>query len=286
MSETHAIWCQRIERICRLIEERLDEDIPLEELADAVHASMFHMHRVFRGITGETVRTYARRLRLERAAYHLIQRDDSILGIALDAGYDSHEAFTRAFARQFDMTPSAYRESGRDQRPIHSPSRDARTMDIRIETVDPCTVAFVRHVGSYGDTGRAWATLMRWGWSKMIFGRPTTFGMSHDDPDVTPADRLRYDACLVAKPGTKTKGEISLRELPGGAFAVTEHRGSFELIGETYSGLFATVAISPVDGRRWMLGDPPAREVYLTDPRTVEPTAMRTEIWMPVAPAG
>ena len=284
--ETENDWQDRIRRAQTLIESRLDEEIPIEELASAVHASLFHFHRVYRGLTGETVREYARRLRLERAAYRLKQGDTDILSVALEARYDSHEAFTRAFKRHFGVTPSAFRANkGQEEPPqgeISMKHTDDRLSPIQIKHCPARFVAYVRHVGPYQEVGQAWRQLMMWGWSKMMFGKPETFGLCYDDPETTPAEKLRYDACMVVGERTRPKGSVQVRPLNEATYAVLRHDGPLESIGETYARLFAEIAQQPIDGIRWRLGDPPSLEWYLTDPRKVRPEAMQTEVGMPV----
>lgn len=283
MNATEQDWAERIGAAKRLLEHRLDEDVPLEDVAAAAHASMFHFHRMFRGMTGETVRDYVRRLRLERAAHHLTHTDQDILRIALDAGYDSHEAFTRAFKKRFDTPPSIFREERREIKAAHHPNTEQSTMEVSIKRQEPVRIACVRHVGPYSDVGQAWGALMKWGWTKMMFGKPETFGLCFDDPEVTASDKVRYEACMVVDGKAKAKGDVAVRDLPGGEFAVALHEGPYERIGETYAALFAQVSRGPINGASWRLGDPPSREKYLNDPRKTKPEDLRTEIWMPVS---
>ncbi len=283
---------ERILRACREIEQRLDEDIPLDELARLAHFSPFHFHRIFRGFTGETVREHARRLRLERAAHRLTRGDDDILTIALDSGYDSHEAFTRAFARRFGEPPSVFRSErrailapapapGAPDAP-GNPQQRSQAMEIRIATLPARHVAYVRHVGPYNQVGDAWKALMKWGWSKMMFGKPDTFGLCYDDADVTDASHCRYDACIVVDEKTKPKAPVALQDLPAASFAVATHNGPYDRISETYAALFAAVASREIAGRRWRLGDPPSLEKYLNDPRKTKPEDLVTEVMVHV----
>jgi len=275
-------WRERIERARGLIEERLDERVPLEKLARAASFSDFHFHRLFRAAVGETVAAHARRLRLERAAYRLVQGDDEVVRVALDAGFESHEGFSRAFKARFGVSPSVFREERRDV--VAGRAKEVGAMDVEIRERAACRVAYVRHEGPYGEVGAAWAALMKWGWTKMMFGpitgRPSTFGLCFDDPEVTPAERVRYEACMEIGRKAKVKGPVKAKELAGGRYAVAVHEGPFETIGATYAGLCAAVASGAAGKVR--LGDPPSVEVYLTDPRTTKPEELRTEVWMGV----
>jgi len=283
MIEIDFAWQDRIARARQLLESRLDEELSLDELAQATAYSVFHFHRLFRAATGETVRQYTRRLRLERAAHRLTVGKEDILPIAIDAGYTSHEAFTRAFVARFETTPSAFREARRE---VHqhriTPMQD---IEVRIEQRQPVRVAFVRNVGPYNTSGEAWGKLMKWGWKKMMFKPPETFGLGYDDPDVTPAEQCRYDACMVINEKTKVKPPVETKEFAGGTYVATLHEGAYDNISNTYAKLFARVASGPIDGKSWMLGDPPSLEKYLNDPRKTKPEDLRTEVWMPVCPA-
>lgn len=94
------------------IELSLGQDIVLEDLARAAGMSFWHFLRVFRTTVGETLKDYIRRRRLTMAAWALLEPGPSVLDIALGAGFDSHEAFTRAFRAQFGCSPRQFRQRG------------------------------------------------------------------------------------------------------------------------------------------------------------------------------
>lgn len=94
------------------IEEQLDRVIELESLAVNAGMSFWHFFRLFRTTVGETPKDYIRRRRLTLAAYALLETNRSVLDIALAAGFESNESFSRAFRIQFDISPRAFRAAG------------------------------------------------------------------------------------------------------------------------------------------------------------------------------
>ncbi|WP_322881129.1 AraC family transcriptional regulator [Pandoraea sputorum] len=91
------------------IEVRLGDALTLDHVADASEMTRFSLSRLFSVTTGWPVMRYVRARRLTRAAYALVDGAPEILGVALDAGYGSHEAFTRAFSDAFGITPEQLR---------------------------------------------------------------------------------------------------------------------------------------------------------------------------------
>lgn len=101
------------------IESHFDGEITLDDVAAASGVSRYHLTRAFGTATGYPVMRYLRGRRLSEAARALCNGAPGILSVALDAGYGSHEAFTRAFREQFGVTPESVRER-----------RDLRDLDL------------------------------------------------------------------------------------------------------------------------------------------------------------
>lgn len=95
-------------RMQKYIENHLSEPITLYTLANAAGYSPWHSARIFKELIGKTPFEYIRALRLSRAAIKLRDEDVKIIDVALDFVFDSHEGFTRAFSKQFGMTPQYY----------------------------------------------------------------------------------------------------------------------------------------------------------------------------------
>jgi AraC family transcriptional regulator len=92
------------------IESHLAKPLTLDEVAAIAGVSRFHMVRAFAAATGLSVMRYVRARRLSEAARALAGGAPDILGVALDADYGSHEAFTRAFRERFGVTPEMVRD--------------------------------------------------------------------------------------------------------------------------------------------------------------------------------
>src|SRR5215475_13869572 len=97
---------RRILQVLMHVQENLDSRLSLDELAGLACFSPYHFHRIFKGMVGESVKEHVRRLRLERAANQLRKGSASVIEIALDAGYESHEAFSRSFKSLFGASPT------------------------------------------------------------------------------------------------------------------------------------------------------------------------------------
>jgi AraC family transcriptional regulator len=99
------------DKLTDLVGTRLDESADGTALARAANYSRFHFQRIFRETTGETPSNCRRRLRLERAAYHLLQNDRSVTQIAFESGFVSLEGFSRAFHKAAGISPSHFRRA-------------------------------------------------------------------------------------------------------------------------------------------------------------------------------
>src|ERR1700712_4825355 len=98
-----------VDRAIWFIESHLTDDLTLTRIAAIAGVSRYHMVRAFGVTTGRGVMGYVRARRLTKAAHVLADGAPDILMVALDAGYGSHEAFTRAFRDRFGLTPEALR---------------------------------------------------------------------------------------------------------------------------------------------------------------------------------
>lgn len=105
-------YLRNVQRAVDYIEEHINEDIELVAVSRVAGVSHWHFQRMFKALTGETLKTYIRARRFANARVALVTTDAGVLQIALDAGFDSQASFTRAFTKAFGVSPARYRSGG------------------------------------------------------------------------------------------------------------------------------------------------------------------------------
>ena len=173
---TRSFYADVVQAAIAHIASDLEVAINLTALARGACLSPFHFHRIFRGMVGETPLELRRRLCLERAAWRLAREDTGVTAIALDAGYDTHEAFTRAFRARFGTSPSGFRRRTYRRFELATPcgvhyiptggvvaftprNSGGENMTVDIEEMPTLRVAAVRHIGPYNHIGQAFERL-------------------------------------------------------------------------------------------------------------------------------
>jgi AraC family transcriptional regulator len=213
-----------------LIEHDLDLDLGLEDLAERAGVSPFHFHRLFHSVVGEPPASYVRRLRLERAAIALKYSQRPVTDIAFEAGYDTHESFTRAFKARFGAAPTGFR--------IQSGRRAAIDAQPAIVRLPPRRIACVRHVGPYDETGPAFAKVLTWAGRRGLVPSATLLGIYWDDQTITPRDRTRCLVGVAVDDHEVGDGEVEVRTLGGGDHAVVRVQGPAEHRRRSYDLLY------------------------------------------------
>ena len=136
-----------VDKALWFIETHFAGDIALADVADACGLSKYHLVRAFEAISGRSVMRYVRGRRLTKAAHELAAGAPDILGVAIEACYASHEAFTRAFRDEFGLTPESVRAMGRvDGLPLVRPVKMNEELEVavqapRIESMESLLIA-------------------------------------------------------------------------------------------------------------------------------------------------
>ena len=275
---------ERLNRDLVYIQDNIDQPLSLAPLAAVANFSPFHFHRIFSAYIGESLHEHIRRVRLEKAAQKLALSAGPITEIALAAGYETPAAFTKAFKQLFEKNPTEFTKL-KQRDPSATPrvpaGRRVSTVKPEIRTLSPQKVLFVRKTGPYATAAaEAWSVLMPYAYSGRMISKDTkAIGISHDSPDITPEEKIRYDACITVKGAVKPEGEIGVQTIAGGRYAVFLHKGPYKNFNKTYDHIMAEWY--PESGEKFR--DLPCFEVYLNrDPRRTKPENLRTEIHVPI----
>jgi AraC family transcriptional regulator len=222
------------------VREHLNDDLSLDILAAVAGFSRFHFHRVFKSVTEETISDMVVRLRLERAASLLRSTPQlSITDAAFECGFKSVAVFSRAFkkhfglnARQWDrQSPLKNSKNGQvfENLPRYtiehlSGFEGQAEFDVQIRALPEQRLAYIRVFNSYSDfrkIGDAYYRLINWYRHKGgLLENATLFGMSQDDPEITPLRLCRFDWCLSVPASWQGDDEISIQTLPACDVAV------------------------------------------------------------------
>jgi AraC family transcriptional regulator len=243
------VYVDRMHRVTTYIDQHLDQFLDLETLAEVAHFSPFHFHRLFSALMGETLGGYLRRRRCEVAATRLLAQPKlSVLQVALGVGFGSAEAFTHAFGARFGISPTTWRlqqTAGRaaisnpdqmnskpdqvqQKKAIENgvPTKTETPMKVQITERKPTQIAYLRHVGPYGQPiGAFWQTqVYPWMAANGLIGQPR-YGISHDDPRVTAPEQCRYDAGCEIPVNALARGDAHRTTIPGGQYAALTFKG-------------------------------------------------------------
>ncbi|WP_339542597.1 AraC family transcriptional regulator [Pseudomonas sp. JAI120] len=237
----NAAYTKRFDAVLAYIDANLEGDLSVKTLSQVAHFSAFHFHRQFTAFVGMPVARYVQLMRLRRAAHGLSSRADySVLEAALGAGFESPEAFSRAFRRAFGMAPSAFRKRPNWQvwRAVFSVPHFSRSiiMQVRIVEFHSVRVAAFEHRGDPGLVDESVQTFIAWrmqsGQSPVASSR--SFGIPFGNPDTTPADEFRFAICgEIDEVLAANEFGITERVIPGGRCVVVRHVGSPDHIAES-----------------------------------------------------
>ncbi|HUA34756.1 MAG TPA: GyrI-like domain-containing protein [Candidatus Binataceae bacterium] len=272
---------ERIERIVKLLEADPAAHHALDDLAGAAHFSRFHFHRIYRAMTGETVNDTARRLRLARAARQLASTNTAVTEIALDAGYESVQTFSRAFSSLTSLSPREFRSRRiRLSDLINGPAPRAKggtSMKVEIVELMASRAFTYRHLGPMSTVKDTYSRLWQWQIENGIAGKTReAIGICYGDE--TGDDEFRYYAGVVWDKPVKAAGDIEVHEVPGGKYGCYRLVGSHDGIPAAFQRIYGEWL--PASG--FAPDDRPALEIYRNNPFDTAANELITDLMIPI----
>ena len=289
--QTRNRYLQGIDRAVALLQRAVDSGDELPDpgqLAEAAHLSSFHFHRVYRALTGETPGGTVLRLRLLRALRLLADPAQPVTDAAMAVGYETPQAFARAFRQAFDASPSELR--GQPERLAQAIGQCSRApsvereppSELRVEviSVEPFRVIAVRHRGDFHGLNLVYGRLFEWAATQGLVEHVTgVYGVPLVDQRDAPAGGSVVDCAVAVDRAAEPGDGLIAEDLGGGSWARFRHVGSFDLLDDATDALLA----GWLAGSGHELRDVPLFHHYLDDPEQTPEALLRTDIYLPLA---
>lgn len=287
------LYARRFAQVFAFIEQHLDSPLTVEQLSEVACFSRFHFHRQFSLYCGISISRYVMLMRLKRASLRLINKSqDKVIDIALDAGFENPESFSRAFKNTFGLTPSRFRKEPvwidwqmHFQFPVREIQQRMEKMDVKIITVEPIKVAVLEHVGDPLRMNKTVESFIEWRIASGLsdYTIQGTYGVPYSDPLTTPGEDFRFDVCgeLSTKANDHVPANpqgVICKTLPGGRCAVVRHVGAYDRISDSVYYLY----------RQWLpqsgeeLRDFPVYFRYLQLDQQLPEHELQTDVLLPL----
>jgi AraC family transcriptional regulator len=277
-------YAKRIDRVIAALAESLEQERELPstaELAAMANFSAFHFMRVYRALAGESLGTTVQRLRLARAAYLLAGSAAPISEIAGRAGFETPQAFARAFRQHFGVAPSEARTVtlARTAGAPPAPSQPPPAIRVDVVTLKPFRVAVMRTEGMYSKLDEVYRGLFEWmakrGALDSIDG---IWGVPQHDRRDTPVESYEFHCCLATASALDAGDGVTLENFGGGEYLRCLHEGSFDGLDDSVDAMFRALAAQS----EWQLREAPLLQEYLNDPDETAEEDLRTHIYVPL----
>jgi AraC family transcriptional regulator len=256
-------YINRINKILTYIDENLDKELSLESMSKIAFYSPFHLHRLFKAITNETLNSYVSRKRVEKAAMQLIHRKElTIFEIAVQSGFTSNSSFTRAFNKLYGQSPTNFRSSNSKNfsKISKTDSKNGKVNFIteeyicniinlenwikmnakpEIKEMPTMKLAYMTQIGVKGIE-TAFERMLRWARPKGLLAVQGSHVVRifHDSFKITDADKVRMSICVTLNDAIQTEGEVGLTSIENGKCIVSRFEIEIENFEKSWDGLF------------------------------------------------
>lgn len=280
-------WLNAMNNAVEYMEANITEKLDIEKVAKIALSSTFHFQRMYHMITGVTIAEYIRRRRLTLAAQDIIS-GEKIINVAYKYGYETPEAFTKAFGKMYGMSPSAAREPGVNLKAypklsFHISIKGDKDMNYKIVEKGSFTVVGkqtrISMVGekNFKQVPGFWDDCMKDGsyqWLSSKVGKLGVLGVSKDFDKHK--DEFNYMIAVEEIKGTLPKGYISAT-IPAATWAVFESVGP---LPETSHDLLRRIFTEWFPSTGYQHDCAPELEVYSVG--DMFSADYRCEIWIPI----
>lgn len=241
-NSTENIYHQKVNQVIDYISANLHFPLQLDVIADKINVSQRQLLRIMRSALDESLYAYVARQRIERAVLYMQTEDISLTKLVEMVGYDNPQSFSKAFKKQFGISPKAYIDELQSRLEGYVQSSGNRSsLQSEICYFDGLELVYIRIFGKYGEAKpyeTAWNKLMKFLKENRALTSETRFiGLSFDDPNVTNHGQCIFYACASVQKKIIPTGEFGTIRLQQGKYAVYTLNGSCSGLQELYNNI-------------------------------------------------
>lgn len=230
-SSTENIYQQKVNPVIDYISANLHLQLQLDTIADRINVSQRQLLRIMRSALNESLYSYVARQRIERAVLYMQTERMSLTELAEMVGYDNPQSFSKAFKKQFGISPKAYLAQLQSRLEGYVQSSGNRSsLQSEICHFEGLELVYIRIFGKYGEAEpyeTVWNKLMLFLKDNQALTPETRFiGLSFDAPNVTNYNQCRFYACASVQKKIIPTGEFGTIQLRQGKYAVYTLKGS------------------------------------------------------------
>ncbi|MCJ8319116.1 MAG: AraC family transcriptional regulator [Colwellia sp.] len=245
-------YYQRFVQVINYIDDNLEQELSVKKLSQVAHLSKYHFHRQFSALFDMNLARYIRLCRDKQAGFKLAYRPEyKVIDIAFSCGFDSPEAFSRAFKKTIGQSPSAFRKNPdwKAWHQYHQPMTELRIKKMKkleknyktnIVNFDETSIAVLTHKGAPELIGQSIKQFITWRRAnKLPPSISRTFNLVYDDPTTTVPDDYRFDLCASTNQAVQSNDQGVVNSIiPSGKCVVIRHVGSDDELGEVANYLY------------------------------------------------
>ncbi len=279
-NDTENIYQQKINQVIDYISANLHKPLQLDIISGQINVSQRQLLRIMNSGLKESLYSYVARQRVERAVMYMQTEEMSLTKLAGMVGYETPQSFSKAFKKQFGISPKVYINKLQTQLEgsVKSSGNRQRQLDPAVCEEEDLELVYIRILGKYGEKEAyetAWSKLIQFLKSNYALSKATRFiGISFDDPNVTKHEQCRFYACASVQREIASTGEFGTIRLRKGKYAVYTLKGSCSGLQELYNHISVNFTYTLRHGI--------AFEEYLNFSKNAEEENMITKVFIPI----
>lgn len=285
----NALQTERLRHLLDLLENNLTTPITSVDVSEATFYSYRNINRIFRAVFHKSIGRYIKELLLQEAAQQLLYSEKAITDIAFELNYSDLQAFNKAFRREFDCSPSQFRQQDKKDMDawinakLPEEIKQLDMLEYALRELKPMHILYLTHYGTYNSTeiDDCWEALAEYAWKQKLLNDDTRYlGEIMDDDDIVKDENCRYNAAITlsADLSFEPTGFFRTKTVEGGKYVCFVYKGDRQKM----DGLYEQIFLHWIVKNEFEISDKPFLEFYLNDEEDTPTDQLLTEVYVPV----